>query len=268
MFQAALEIDPTYAFPRGNLASYLLEEDDVEGAQAKLAPLADATRLRPQELAFYSYIQARILMRREEYKAARRALEVALEVWPGYEPAESLLDHLETEAYFATAWDSFLERQRKRDQAKRARLQAKLTDSQPSLHATLALYTKGGLTAMARVVLPWGGWSALRKAELLQQIFTGLNSQDNLRRVVADLNDDERVALRQVLESSGHMSWQDFETRYGNDLEESPYWEYHEPETLMGRLRLRGLLAETTVDGELRVAVPSELRQVLHEMLD
>ena len=35
----------------------------------------------------------------------------------------------------------------------------------------------------------------------------------------------------------------------------------------MGRLRLRGLLVEVTVDGELLVAVPSEWRQLLGEML-
>ncbi|HUV88698.1 MAG TPA: hypothetical protein VMY80_03520, partial [Anaerolineae bacterium] len=56
--------------------------------------------------------------------------------------------------------------------------------------------------------------------------------------------------------------WQDFEARYGSDLEESPYWEWHAPETTMGRLRGRGLLAETTVDGELRVVVPVELREI------
>jgi bifunctional DNA-binding transcriptional regulator/antitoxin component of YhaV-PrlF toxin-antitoxin module len=30
----------------------------------------------------------------------------------------------------------------------------------------------------------------------------------------------------------------------------------------MGRLRERGLLVETTVDGELRVVVPVELREI------
>jgi hypothetical protein len=35
----------------------------------------------------------------------------------------------------------------------------------------------------------------------------------------------------------------------------------------MGRLRLPGLLVEATVGGELLVAVPSELRQALEEMV-
>ena len=63
------------------------------------------------------------------------------------------------------------------------------------------------------------------------------------------------------------MSWAEFDARYGNDLDESPYWNYHEPETAMGRLRLRGLLVEATVSGELLVAVPVELRESLIAIL-
>jgi len=120
---------------------------------------------------------------------------------------------------------------------------------------------------MARVVVRWGGWSALRKAELIERIVIELSDPDNLERVVGDLSEDERAALRQVLVHGGAMPWQDFDATYGNDLEESPYWQWHVPETAMGCLRLRGLLVEATVDGELLVAVPSELRPFLGETL-
>ena len=63
------------------------------------------------------------------------------------------------------------------------------------------------------------------------------------------------------------MSWLEFDAAYGNDLDEFADWNYHTPETTMGRLRLCGLLVETTVDGELLVAVPSELRRPLREIL-
>ena len=87
-----------------------------------LAPLADATRLHPQEMAFYSYTQARVLAYKEEYEAARKALEMALQVWPGYEPAEAMLERLDTFGSVLTGFDSFFERQRQRDRAKRARV--------------------------------------------------------------------------------------------------------------------------------------------------
>jgi len=70
-----------------------------------------------------------------------------------------------------------------------------------------------------------------------------------------------------VLEGGGTMAWGDFDARYDNDLEESPYWEWRTPETTMGRLRLRGLLVEAMVDGELLVVVPADLRAGLQEIL-
>ena len=81
--------------------------------------------------------------------------------------------------------------------------------------------------------------------------------------MVGSLEDSERAALHEVLDRGGTMPWAELDARYGNDLDESPYWNYHEPETVMGRLRLHGLLVETTVEGELLVAVPVELRKLL-----
>ncbi len=264
-FQTALELDPLYVFPRCNLASYLLLEDDVAGAEAMLKPLAESTRFHPQEMAFYSFTQARVLAQQEEYEGARQALQMALKVWPDYELAENMLERLDSFARIQNGFAFFREQQFERDQAKRVKLQAKLSTPEPSLSEALPLYTKDSLTRMGRVVLPWGGWSALRKAELVQEIITGLVDPE---LVAADLNEDEQNALRRVLAGGGTMPWEDFDAAYGNDLEESPYWQWHEPETTMGRLRLRGLLVETTVAGELLVAIPVELRQRLRELLE
>lgn len=268
MLRVAIEIDPLYAFPRCNLALYLLDEDDVEGAAEVLAPLTEATQFHAQEMAFYSYTQARLLIARGEYEPARRALEMAVQVWPDYELAKDLLERMETVTLLHTGFDSLVEQMHQRNLARRERLQAKLSTPDPSLSGALSLYTKDVLTGMGRVILPWGGWSALRKAELLEQILAGLEDGDNIMEIASYLNEKERDALRQVLERGGHMPWKDFDARFGNDLEESPHWQYHEPETVMGRLRLRGLLVETTVDDELLVAIPSELRRMLAQALD
>jgi tetratricopeptide (TPR) repeat protein len=267
MFQAALEIDPLYVLPRCNLAAYLLDEDDVDGAIAMLAPLGDVTRFHRQEMAFYSYTQARVSIHQEDYESARNALQAALEVWPGYEAAEELLERLRMISTIRTGFGSFFERQRKRERARRARLQAKLSTLDPSLADALPLYSKDVLTAMARLILPYGGWSSLRKAELLEKVVEELKRTEIVERLVAQLSNTEREALHQVLADGGHMPWRDFDAQYGNDLEESQYWQYHEPTTTMGRLRLRGLLVETTVNDELLVAVPQDLRQVLKRSL-
>jgi hypothetical protein len=79
------------------------------------------------------------------------------------------------------------------------------------------------------------------------------------------LEEPERAALHSVIEHGGAMPWAEFDARYGNDLEESPYWDFHQPESVMGRLRERGLLVEAKVDDELWVVVPVEVRALLAE---
>jgi tetratricopeptide (TPR) repeat protein len=267
MYRKAVELDPGYVFPRCNLASYLLDEGDIEGAEAMLEPLSRMSRFHPQEMGFYSYTQARILIQREEYEGASRALELALQVYPGYEPAQNLLERLIRVADAEAGLGSFWEEQYRRDQAKRARLQAQLSSRNPTLAEALPLYTKNALTGMARVTLRFGGWSALRKAELIERIVAAFTDREGLEYVVAGLDDEERDALSLVLSHGGHMPWLEFDAAYGNDLDELPEWNWQAPETTMGRLRLCGLLVETTVDGELLVVVPSELRRPLREML-
>ncbi|MBN1217803.1 MAG: tetratricopeptide repeat protein [Anaerolineae bacterium] len=270
MLQKALEIDPSYVFPRCNLALFLLNEKDIKGAKDMMEPLAKSTRFRPQEMAFYSYIQARILIHEEEYDAARKALEAALAIVPGYEPAQRLQEHLEKMDSFLSlrkTFDSFMEEQRERDRAKRARLQTKLTTPEPSLAKVLSLYSKDVLTGMGHVIIPGGGWSGLRKAELMGELVGALKNPANVRQMVHKLKDDERKALQQVVAVGGCMAWSKFDADYGNDLDESAYWNYHEPKTIMGRLRQRGLLAEATVDDEVQMVIPAELRPILDKLL-
>jgi tetratricopeptide (TPR) repeat protein len=267
MYRAALEIDPLYVFPRCNLASFLLNDDDVEGAIEMLKPLADLQRFHPQEMAFYSFTQARIHIKKEEYEEARKALELALEIWPEYELAQNLLERLNLIALTGKAMKGFWERQHDRDKAWRARFQDKLSTPEPTLAEALPLYSKEVLTGMAHHVARWGGWTTLRKTELIEYLIDQLDDADNLDWLVGRLADEEQDALRQVLARGGAMPWQEFDAAYGNDLEESRYWQWHEPETIMGRLRMHGLLVEATVDGELLIAIPAELRPHLAQIL-
>jgi hypothetical protein len=225
-------------------------------------------------MAFYSYVQARIHVVREEYDAARNMLEMSLDVEPDFEPSQDLLSRIQLGDRLQDMVDRFSEytrqmaaRSQKRRQAKRLRMQRELTTPSPGLAEALPFYTKTALTAMARIVMPWGGWSAQNKAALVERIVETLLDADELARIVADLDEEPRVALREVVAAGGTMPWGDFDARYDNDLEESPEWDYHPPQTAMGQLRLHGLLVETTVHSELRVAIPAELRTAMGEIL-
>jgi tetratricopeptide (TPR) repeat protein len=262
MFRKAAEIDPLYIYPCCNLINYLLGEERLEEAEDLLEPLSQARGLPPYEAALYNFTRARILVEREEYDMAEQFLETALELRPDYEAARDMLEWIEG----LGSW-SWWEEQWERDRAWRQRLQKRLSTLKPTLDEALPLYTKDALTETARAAMPWGGWSALRKAELIDAIIEALTNRGDLERMVEDLTREEQEALRTVLDQGGHMAWDDFDARYGNDLEESRYWQWHTPETTMGRLRLRGLLVEATVDDELHVVVPVDLREDLGEVL-
>ncbi|MBN1146616.1 MAG: tetratricopeptide repeat protein [Anaerolineales bacterium] len=267
MFRKAIEVDPLYVVARCNLAAYLLDEEGVEAAEAMLAPITEVQRYNPQSFAFLSFVRARIAIAKDKFDIARSSLELALEVYPDYEPAHELLQNLEEWETIKSSFKSWQEGMYKRQQSSRARLQKKLSTTDPALGESLGIYTKELMTGMASTIVPYGSWSALKKAELHQHLVESLQDPDVLKRVIAGLGQDKRQALGQVLERGGYMPWKEFEALYGNDLEDSPYWQYHVPESIMGHLRLRGLLVEAQVEGEIILAIPLELRRPLEGLL-
>jgi len=267
-FQRALEIDPLYVFPRCNLALDALGSDAIEDARALLDPLNELTRFHPQEMAFLSYTRARLSLALKEYDNARNHVEISLQINPDFVPAQKLLQHLSfLEKMEPLFGDAFIGRIHAQNLRKRQKQQTRLTALHPSLAEALSIFTKDELTAIARVTVSGGGWSTLRKAELLQRIHASLTDNTNIERLLETLTRRERMLLQEILADDGHILWDTFDSRFDNDMEESPHWIYHTPASMMGRLRLRVLLTETTTDGQLWLAIPAELRQPLTELL-
>jgi len=82
-----------------------------------------------------------------------------------------------------------------------------------------------------------------------------------------NLNEVEQNALRWVLENDGVRGWKDFTEKYGDDAGESPHWNYHEPASVIGRLRQSGFLAIGTLNSEQIVFMPVEIRSLLKTLL-
>ncbi len=267
-FRRALEIDPLYVFPCCNLALDALANDAVEDARALLDPLNALTRLHPQEMTFLSYTRARLSLALKEYDNARNHIEISLQINPDFEPAQELMEHLsfleKMEPLFSNA---FIEKLHAQNLRKRQKQQTRLTTPHPSLAEALSIFTKDELTAIARATVSGGGWSTLRKADLLQRVHASLTDNTNLERLLETLTHRERALLQEILTDGGHILWDTFDSRFDNDMEESPHWIYHTPASMMGRLRLRVLLTETTTDGQLWLAIPAELRQPLANLL-
>jgi tetratricopeptide (TPR) repeat protein len=270
LMEQALEIDPLYVFPRCNLALTTLEEGDIAGARRWIEPLATRTQFHPQEAAFYHYVQARILVEEKRFDEARSFLEVALTVQPEYGPAQELQERmvwLEAAQRFPGGLeelsDRFMEMQRRSWAGRRDRAKGRLQVFDPTVAQVLASYPKGMLTGMARNLLPWGGWSAWKKDRLAAALRESLLDRADLQRVVAGLSMPERALLRGVVEQGGVVPAEDLRTLHGDECEESPYWEYHQPQSPLGRLLVRGLVAVAFGGEQEQVVVPVELRQLL-----
>ncbi len=267
--QKAIELDPSRVHPRVSLAHIYLEEGRIDKAKAIIEPVADLSSQSPDAFVALAGIQSRILIEEGEYLQAKDLLEKALELYPEYPGLKAQLKRLE-EIEENWGWGLGLEdvsRIRKawrRDaQRYRRRQQKKLKNPHPTIAEALGIYTKEQLKAMGWHIAPEGGWSALRKQALLDLLTERMKQPETLGRLLGDLSPYERKAVEEVLARGGVMDWEAFSDAFGDDLIESPYWEFHEPQTPMGRLRIRGLIVEAWDGDKLVISIPVELRQTL-----
>jgi tetratricopeptide (TPR) repeat protein len=259
----ALEIDPLYPFPRCARALQALTRGDKAAAREWLQPLHKVRRWHPLGFAFFQKALARVAIAEEDYKAAKKHLEMAQQFGEDPEISKMLasLTVLDGLSGFGDWW------RERADDYRRRRQRAALA-SNPSLEECFSLLTKGDMTGI-RSTLNLQGVSAFKKAEIKAFLIECVSDSDFLAQVVDDLNDADRAALEDLLDHGGVMDWQEFSRAHGDDLEESPYLEYHaeEMKTVMGRLRARGLLFEGTANGRLILAIPRELRPILQTIL-
>ena len=274
LLEKAVEIDPLYVHAACNLANRRINQGRVEEAEELLGPLSTVRDMSPEGARFYDYTRALILIKKRAFSAAVELLEGTLNRWPDYEAARETLKRVSTMATLESAVDQMtkrmrinIERQRKRDSAWRKELQKELTTLTPTLERALSLYYKDALQAMAEIWMPEGGWSKLRKAELVDDIIYAIIEEDKVGSMVAGLAGEDLDALEAVVERGGVMAWDAFDEQFGNDLDESRRWRDHTPESTMGQLRLHGLLVEATVDDQLYVVIPSDIRETVSKLV-
>lgn len=151
----------------------------------------------------------------------------------------------------------------------RERQRAAFQSGDASLAECIAPYTKNGLTGMLDA-LEITGAKGLLKAAMAERIVEELSDPRRLAAIVGRLTNREREALRFVLSHGGKMPSANFARHYDHDLDESPFWGYptHQPKSVMGRLRVRGLLAEGVLEGgQAMILIPHELKGPLEKLL-
>ena len=256
--EKSLEINPDYVMGRCNLAHYYLMDGEIEAAQELIGPLVERRQFAAFEMKAYQLIQARIQIYRGDLDAAENILSGLTELYPDDPEVEELAERMGV----LRPMGDLVKRVSEDNRKKRERDDRRPLDDQASLETCLHLHSRDVLQFMVRH-LGMTGVSGLRKAELVDAVAAHLRSAHNLEQAVAELPEHSRTALNYVLEQGGVASWEEFSRHYGNDREESPYWQWVEPKTTMGLLRACGLLYAGTASGEQRVLIPAELRALL-----
>jgi tetratricopeptide (TPR) repeat protein len=257
----ALEVDPEYVFGRCTLARHYLDLDELEAAREVLLPVTEKTALTPGEMLYYQRTMVDLALAGQDYRSARAHLEIILELDPDDEEAKNLLQRIDV--YDSPFWRERRARERRRQEKKRNRP----TRADATLQECLERLTKEALIGTARA-MPVPRKYNVRKALLIQDLVEFLSEPFWLERVVDSLLEEESQALWEVLDAGSVVPWETFATRWDDDLNESPYWQWVEPQTIMGRLRMLGLLSQGTVNGDLVVLVPHELRPLLKTLLE
>ncbi|MBC7226046.1 MAG: tetratricopeptide repeat protein [Thermoflexales bacterium] len=258
--QKAVELDPRHVGARAWLAQLALNRGDLLEARRQLDILSDRQEFRPWEFAEYLYARALVSLEEGDPALARFYTDAGLR-WN--EEDERFLE-LEWRIDARTPGSRlYMERERSRQLQERRRTQPIRPDA--PLKECLGRLSRESLVVMARVHSVQ--YANLRKELLIERLAEALTDPRTLEEAAADLSDGERQALQDVLDAGGILPWDEFTARYGSDVEESQYWYYRTPETLMGRLRMYGFLSDGTVEGQRVVLIPVELRGLLPRAL-
>ncbi len=146
---------------------------------------------------------------------------------------------------------------------RRSKMRSAPISPDAALDEVLARYNKNALVGMGKLLKLPSPVTGLKKGELVEKISSHLRSPNFLKQVVEGLEHEERLAMLDLMFKGSLMPLEEFAEKHGDDLDESPYWNWHPPETVMGRLKARGLIAEGSHGGSECILIPCELRPLL-----
>jgi hypothetical protein len=134
-----------------------------------------------------------------------------------------------------------------------------------SLHDCLETNTKDMLVGSGHFLRTY---SSGKKGELASWLAEILLEPEFLQETLdEDLEEKEREALRWILETDGVRPWKEFVRKFGDDTDESTNWNYNEPKSITGRLRISGLLYSGILEGCHVAFIPADARQLLRKLL-
>jgi tetratricopeptide (TPR) repeat protein len=264
LVRRAVEVDPTYTFGFANLAFLEARRENEDAALDSLMQVNKAKVISPATSVIANLAYMLLAVQKQDIEQARRHFELAREIDPGHpllKKYEAWLEEVEmTSERFG--WVADYQKQGA-NRFHRKMLNTRL-EIDTTLETCLAAMTNETLAAICQF---WKTVGYGKKQEKVARLAGRILDADIFKEIVSDLDDEERFALQWVLDGGGFRPWGEFTQRFGDDMDESSFWQWHEPESLPGRLKRTGLLHVGTLNGSQVAFIPADIRDRFAEIL-
>jgi tetratricopeptide (TPR) repeat protein len=265
LIQRSVEVDPNYTYGHASIALVEAGKGHEQEALDHLDVVTHAEVIAPDTAVVANLAWADLAIQKRDLEAARQCLDIVAEIDPEHRLLEKYEKMLEEAEELDEKFGFLFEYQRKSAERAHQKLLKTPLTAEMSLRACLDGYTKDMLVGSAHFLRTT---SSGKKGELTDRLAESLLDEEFLQETLGeDLEEKEREALKWLLETDGVHSWKEFVRKYGDDLEESPYWNYNEPESIPGRLKVSGLLFTGMLDSQQVAFIPADMRPLLRKLL-
>ncbi len=260
-FRRAVEIDPQYLFGYTSLAELELGRGNQDACERYLEKVFQSPQIPANAMRRALYIQVRLRLLKRQFDIAKTALTTLIKIAPDFPE----IDRLRQTMLIAEAAHSLGKHQVATIHGNHDRMRAKPFGGE-TLAACLERHNRDSLTVFQRF---WGLRSGGRKADVIRQLVEIMQDGPAVQgRLAPVLNPTERQALAWLLEAGGKRPLAELIQKYGDDYDESPYWTWNNPKSVLGRLQSLGIVSVGALDGAPTALIPVELRPVLAALFE
>jgi tetratricopeptide (TPR) repeat protein len=265
LIQRSVEIDPNYTYGHASIA--LTEAGMGHGwvALDHLEVVNQAEILAPDTAVIANLAWAVLAIQKHDLESARQRIDIAAQIAPEHRLLKRYKKMLQEAEDYAEKFGVLVELQLKGARRAHRKLLKTPLRAEMGLRDCLETSTRDMLVGSAHFLRTS---SSGKKEKLVSWLAESLLDLEFLQETLdEDLGENEDEALKWMLETDGVRPWREFVHKYGDDMDESIAWNYHEPKSLPGRLRISGLLYAGTLNGRQVAFIPVDVRSLLRKLL-
>lgn len=261
----SVEIDPNYTYGHASIALTAANNNQDQEALDHLEIVTRADIIAPDTAVIANLAWLSLAIHEKDLKSARQRLEMAMQINPEHHLVKQYERVLKEAEFIQNSFGHIFEFQRKSAQRAHQKLLKTALRKDMGLLDCLETNTRDMLVGSAHFLQ---ASTVGKKQELANRLAEILLDPEILQTIVdEDLTEEDRQALQWLLEADGVRPWKEFVHKFGDDQDESVYWDYHEPQSIPGRLRRSGLFYTGTVEDAPAAFIPADVRPLLDKLL-